>query len=509
MNKHKININDRNANAFSNTQIQSGIYSWTQSSAAQDLSNDANVLTMFPNKSNFTNVLKTNLTKFDTYVGEPDYTIYERALSLKLSTVKIESVAGPTGATYKIKANTDTMALLTSDQPDDLSFKIKEIDNAMNDGDIILDPTSGFYGKINIRYKIFDSVGNESSEVVASVFVLPYSNIRIKTIDNDNDLFLLEDSPLTFTVTYENGYSDNDFDFINLSSNTTAIKNFIKKVTSADIDFTKLQITKYLENGRSASPTDKFVFASTVDNNNLTSTSATHIKNIRWKQTVKLNYRFTPTVVGTFAFNSRVIANTRSIAGNSLLVYTKISDVLMNVCLNETQYFQNINASTLTILDEANINSLHVTNDITTSTLETSGGANVGSNLNVDGDLSLSNTTSAIKLFGIPIIKGISSTSDVHLVSSSGSLVTEPIEFNSLCIVAIKNTNVHSSIKVYTTDVAQRTFPIKNPSYNIYVSGIDASNYVNIGAGKTRIFIRIMFDPPTWEPSSQEFPDDD
>lgn len=504
MNKHKININDRTANAFTNTQTQGGVYLWTQSSNAQDLVNDANVLTMFPNKNNFTNVLKTNLTKFDTYVGQ-EYTVYERALSLKLSTVKIESVAGPTNLTYKIKSNTDTMALLTADQPDNLSFKVKEIDNSLRDGDIVLDATSGFYGKINIKYRISDSMGNESSEVTATFFVLPYSNVRVKTIDNDNDLFLLSDSPITFGVTYENGYTDNDFDFINLDSNSTPIRTFLKKMTTADIDFTSLQITKYTENGASASSTDKLVFGSTINNNNITSQTATHIRKIQWKQTVKLNYRFTPTVVGRYAFNSRVVTNIRSITANSAIVTTKTRDIIMNVCLSETQYFRGLYADNLTVTGTGEFDSLHVANDITTSTLETSGSATVGSNLTVDGDISFPGATNAFKLFGLPIIKGMSSTTDIHLVPSGSNYVEEAAEFKTLCILAIKNTKNSGSIKVYTTDLASETFPINNPSYNIYVGGSDGTDYVNISAGKTRIFIRIMFDPSTWEPSSEEF----
>jgi hypothetical protein len=504
MNKHKININDRTANAFNNTQTQSGIYLWTQASEAQDLSNDANVLTMFPNKNNFTNVLRTNLTKFDTYIGQ-DYTVYERALGIKLSTVKIESVAGLENSTYKIKANADTLALLTSDQTDNLGFKVKETDNSLRDGDIVLDATSGFYGKINIKYRVSDSMGNESSEVTSTFFVLPYSNVRVKRIDNDNDLFLLSDSPITFGVTYENGYSDDDFDFINLDSNSTAIRTFLKKITTADIDFTNLQITKYTENGASVSPTNKLAFGSTINNNNVRSETATHIRKIQWKQTVKLNYRFTPTAEGRYAFNSRVVTNIRSITANSSTVVTKMSDVIINVCLSETEYFQNLDVNNLTVSGTGEFDSLSVTNNISTATLETTGSVTVGSDLIVNGDISFPGDTNAFKLFGLPIIKGMSSTTDIHLVPSGNNYVEEAAEFKTLCILAIKNTKVSGSIKVYTTDISSGSLPLDNPSYNIYVGGSDGTDYVNISAGKTRIFIRIMFDPSTWEPSAEEF----
>ena len=70
-------------------------------------------------------------------------------------------------------------------------------------------------------------------------------------------------------------------------------------------------------------------------------------------------------------------------------------------------------------------------------------------------------------------------------------------EIESAVVVVVRNVSHCETITVYYADTLTL-----NPSFNtIYTNGTS----IDISPGKARVFLKVMFNPPTWDVSLDEF----
>lgn len=379
MNRHKINLNDVSVDGYNGTQSFSGKFNWfaPDSSNPIDKYKDGSAIaSLIASKGNFNRSIIANITKYDEYDGRT-YDFLDQTIFLNISKIRL-SIAYTNGKSFKFKTTQENIDALEASMVED-NYDSSQISTQLGywvacdnleSTDIIFDPTSGFYGKINLSYQCSDTLGNSSNTATVSLLICPYSNIRVVSIDGDGESMLLDDVQIPLTVTFENSYSNDNYDFLSQES-IPEVRAYLAKLSKADIDFTRTTITTFQYENLDVGVNGVLEFSSIVDNLDNHYTTKTAINKIYWGQQVKYNQIFAPNAPGAFNINFKVLANMKSIAGNSQYVFAKDSSstIEIKVFNNIIDRFKEINAesitaNSLTIIDSSeNPQNLFVVNE--------------------------------------------------------------------------------------------------------------------------------------------------
>lgn len=370
MNKHKINLNDVSEDGYNAVQSFSGAFRWSEPNAVSpidDFNDGAAVASFIAAKSNFDRTTIANIAKFDKYDGR-DYDWADQTISVDIPKIRIALQYSNNGDfLFKTtQANIDAMVeSMQDDELDDIAIAEQlsywTASDSLESTDIIFDPTPGFYGRINITYAVRDTLDNESNSAVVSLLVCPYSHLRVKSMTGGDSTMLLQDvsAPLSFVI--ENSNSDDDrYDFLE-HEDQEHVRTHMSRFSKGDIDFTRMITTIFKLDNENIDPANVLQFHSIVDPDNVTHHTIVAINGIYWTDSVTLNQTFVPGTYGTYDFNFKILANVRSISGNSQYVFAKEPPhtVEIGVFNNTIDRFREIRsesiiANSLTIVDTSN-----------------------------------------------------------------------------------------------------------------------------------------------------------
>lgn len=483
MNKHEWNVNNLTSNAYSLFQApQVGLFNWSplSSSTTPDGLNDlVPVATLIPAKNNFGRRLIANITKYDGYEGRAPYDPSDGSIKLMIESLRIKVVnSGPGSLSIrthscnirKIKCN---MMMLKAEQTDiDLEIAKWTKDDELEETDIIIDPArNGFYGRVDMSYRLSDTLGNISDDVNVSFYISPYANMRVKSITGDNVLALLKNNPQLIEVVFENSNDENDFDYLGELQNKS-VANYIHSMTKGDCDFKGLQVFRFKHDGIDSDQADALLtFKKIIDQNGKEYTKGLGaIIGIGWKKTVTLQYNFDPNDEGIYDLNFKIPANTKSVMGNSAVLQVKPGNdnIQVRVYNNDTEYFNNISANLVTC------DGLHVS----------------------QFDIKNENAT-----FGMPVfitqtqnsnsltVDGIASFDEINakLLRLDNLVLTTPLELDSLTVIGgdTNTSKINATEIIADNDVTANNIIAHNTVLcdSATVSGeIDANNF-NVSSG--------------------------
>ena len=333
-------------------------------------------------------------------------------------------------------------------------------------GTIIFNPNRSFYGKIIITYKTYDVSNVRSNTETLTLYILPYSYLRItKVSEIDTDAtneptFInnISDPAYTYTLSESNpkniivriSNSRNNTDSINSFSSTntgsTKITNYINSLIKGTINNIEILWTKIdtIDTLDTYFTTD---FFSTIK--------------INWTSTQTFVLILTnPSIIGTFNTSLRLTTNTTNINGNSRLIYANLTFIV-----REQEFIGNISYNSGECDDEF-----------------------------VQQDALGCVTTYSFN--GVPLNKMVKLTGLPHGSTNLNVDLTDITQFKFATLVVVANaTQTIANIHIQNSGTG-----IENNT--IYVS---SDNISLLNPGKKMVFMRVLFDPVIWEPS-EEFP---
>jgi cytoskeletal protein CcmA (bactofilin family) len=210
----------------------------------------------------------------------------------------------------------------------------------------------------------------------------------------------------------------------------------------------------------------------------------------------------------SLVISGNITADSLNITGGITLDDAIMDGLSVNMINASNAVIDNLTAESIDVSGTINTDTMHVMNGMTVGTLDVSGNANMDS-LNVSGIISgnslditgsincdamytssmtvghVSIDPSTLNVGILGIIKYVETINDIALYEST---------YNRNCILVVYN-NGEDDINVSLTDIT-----ISNTS-DIYVDG--TPHDVIIEPSRSRIFIRVMFNPSIWEASDQ------
>lgn len=488
MNKHRINLNDTTSNGYNLIQSVNGTFNWSSpnsSTPLDNLSNNTAVAMIIPSKENFDRTLVSNITKYDIYDGRT-YDYNDNTIFLDIRSLRIH-VSYSNGTTPVFKTRQSNINAILSSMIEDqlneeeinrqLSYWTAE--NNLGRNDIIFDPLGEFYGKINIFYRVRDTLLNISNISTATLLICPYSNIRVVSVIGDDQELSLVDDSARISVVYENSLGEGDrFDFLSQESQSE-IRLQMMRLTKGDIDFTDTIITLFTRDDEEIDGTELLEIDTIIDQNGIIYDTPVSINGINWTQRVTLNQKFSPVSAGNYDINFKILTNSRSNIGNSKYVFAKnqFESININVVENNTNKFEDIVCKSLSVINSSDEtkNLFSINNSDVTSFLPVVIEENInGDSLTVSGTIVTDEIhASTAVLTNLNILGNITSNS----ILGTELVVTDQLNANLVNInsVNINSANINTlNVNSLNTDFGE--FNNLDVSGNLTVSRLLTSN---------------------------------
>lgn len=401
---------------------------------------------------------KLNMTRYDTL----ETNIELRSLTVTVDPNSIGSFDFTYGSTTTTLSNED-------------SFE-NEVTDEFTTGPIKIDPTVGdtyFYGKITLTYKIFKNTARSSSTATSTIWVLPYPNIKLITVDDINVSVETISSVDTYvnTVTYKDYYyktsdcspkliplvfanyndvSTDDDTVFRAPDNPTPDERFVAAYISSTISGTvSINSSRIVSTLLDGEPTNTNYF---------TFSQKTAVYKIPWTATNNLNnLRLNTTETGTYQISINFVFNAVT---------------------------QLLSQSTMPAVFVFRVNSQLFTG-------ETEMGVDPTGSIAFNNEDSIGYITS-FRTAGVPLIRVVRVISGTSL-----NLIDDKFRFSTVVIV---ENLTDDTITVTTAGTATEMLN------EVYIT--DQNDVNTVSSKKKKIFMRVLFTPPIWEQSA-EFVEDE
>lgn len=395
------------------------------------------------------NTINVNITQYDT-----------AGSAIDLSTLDVV-VAPNSKGILKVSYGSKTAALEAGD-----SFENEYSERTT--GSLSLDPailneTYAFYGKVTLTYNVY-TTGGTSSTVTSTIYFLPYPSMRItkiqkfavtnsgSTYSNDagNTSFIMKSDGTTenISVTFSNSNQDTDSIAV-FSSEATIIADYIDTIIKNNVQMDRALV--------SSVTLDSVVVA-----NSYFGIKSQNKLNISWGSTDDTIITFSTDTRGTYVGIIEFYTQFNIKFGSSLKI------------IDTKKIYASIELSVVNFVMKGDVDFVAIdesTNDFVV------GDATVG-------------YISCFRYANIPAICIVSITTGEDIEVD----LADDTYFKFAVNVVIENKS-ENQITVLTTNDPYVGF--RDHLYVVSTSG------VTIDSGNKRMFLRILFDPVTWEPSSE------
>lgn len=339
-----------------------------------------------------------------------------------------------------------------------------EYSSPLINGEITLNPNSSFYGKIILTYNTIDLCENVSDQETLTLYILPYSFLRMTKINNINSETLnnqifnnnLSDPEYTFTL------SEISPKYINLklsNSNSDSDSNMCFNTTITGSTF----ITNYVNSLIRCTVNMVDILWAKLDDVNVTNdfftTDYSSVLKIQWGSYIILNLIFDNTTsIGTYETLLKITTNTTNINGNSRFIYGDLSFIIKETeIVGDINYKSGNNDSNFIQTDAFGIVTTHYYN-------------------------------------GVPLHKMLIVTAKPQGSQQINVDLTDTTYFKYSTLVVISN----DTLEDMYVNIQNSGTGIENNT--IYIS---SDNTALIHPNKRMIFLRVLFDPVIWEPSDE------